>query len=65
MCILFTLCNFIQTNFIIDTIIFVGGLQLLCIGVLGQYIAKINTEVKARPHYIIKESNIENLKKIN
>lgn len=38
-------------------ILTVGGLQLFCTGVLGQYLAKIYTEVKARPSYIIKEQN--------
>ena len=38
-------------------ILTIGGLQLFCTGVLGQYLAKIYTEVKARPHYIIKEQN--------
>ena len=38
-------------------ILTIVGLQLFCTGVLGQYLAKIYTEVKARPHYIIKEQN--------
>lgn len=38
-------------------ILTIGGLQLFCTGVLGQYLSKIYTEVKARPHYIIKEQN--------
>lgn len=36
---------------------FIGGVQLLCIGVLGEYIGKIYTEVKRRPRYFI-EKNI-------
>jgi len=36
-------------------ILFVSGIQLLTIGILGQYFAKIYTEIKQRPHYIIKE----------
>ena len=32
-----------------------GGIQLLCIGVLGGYIGKISSEVKARPRYRIEE----------
>ena len=32
---------------------FMGGIQLLCLGVLGEYIGKIYMETKARPRYII------------
>lgn len=39
-------------------IIFIGGVQLLCLGIIGQYIAKIYMETKNRPHYIIAQSNI-------
>ena len=39
-------------------IIFIGGVQLLCLGIMGQYIAKTYTEVKNRPHYIISDSNL-------
>jgi glycosyltransferase involved in cell wall biosynthesis len=34
-------------------IYFLGGVQLLCIGVVGEYIAKIYMETKRRPRYII------------
>lgn len=40
-------------------IIFIGGIQLFCIGIMGQYIAKTYMETKHRPHYIIAETNIE------
>ena len=36
-------------------ILMVGGIQLLCIGVIGQYLSKLYLEVKDRPIYIVKE----------
>lgn len=39
-------------------IIFIGGIQLFSIGLIGQYIAKIYAEVKHRPHYIVSESDL-------
>ena len=38
-------------------LLFVSGLQLFCLGIIGQYIAKIYAETKHRPHFIISESN--------
>ncbi len=35
----------------------IGGIQLFCMGIMGQYIAKTYLEVKKRPHYIIGETN--------
>lgn len=38
-------------------ILFVGAIQLFCLGVIGQYLAKTYLETKSRPSYIVKESN--------
>lgn len=40
-------------------IVFTAGVQLLCVGILGQYLSKTYLEVKNRPVYIIKEKNTE------
>lgn len=49
---------------LICAIIFVGGIQLFCIGILGQYISKIHLETKNRPHYILSDTNKIGAKRI-
>ncbi len=41
-------------------ITFIGGVQLFCMGIIGQYLAKTYVEVKKRPHYIVAETNKNN-----
>ena len=36
-------------------IYFLGGIQLLCLGIIGEYVAKIYIETKARPRYFIEK----------
>jgi len=43
-----------------SVIIFIGGIQLLCLGVMGQYIGKMYMETKRRPQYIVGRTNIKN-----
>lgn len=43
-------------------IFFVSGIQLFCIGIIGQYLSKVYLEVKNRPIYIIKDTNIKEKK---
>ena len=38
-------------------ILFLGGMQLFCMGILGQYLAKTYLETKKRPIYIVQETN--------
>lgn len=41
-------------------ILLLGGIQLLCIGILGEYLAKVFLETKKRPPYVIRESGGNN-----
>lgn len=43
-------------TFIVISIWFIGGLQMLSIGIVGEYIGKIYNETKARPRYIVSEN---------
>ena len=42
---------------LICLMLLLGGIQLLCIGILGSYLAKTYMETKKRPQYFIKETN--------
>ena len=46
-------------------ITFIGGIQLFCMGIMGQYLSKTYMEVKGRPHYIVRETNCKDVKKNN
>ena len=48
----------------ICVIIFIGGVQICFLGLMGQYIAKTYMETKRRPHYIVAETNGENVPRI-
>jgi glycosyltransferase involved in cell wall biosynthesis len=41
---------------IMASILFLGGIQLMSIGILGQYVGRIYSEVKQRPIYLIRKT---------
>jgi polyisoprenyl-phosphate glycosyltransferase len=57
--------RFISKNYVAGwtslmlSILFLGGIQLISIGIIGEYLARMNNNIKNRPLYIIKQTNIE------
>ena len=43
----------------IISVMFIGGVQLVAIGIIGEYLSRINNDVKNRPLYIIQETDVE------
>jgi dolichol-phosphate mannosyltransferase len=39
-------------------VLFIGGVQLICIGIIGEYISRLSSNVRNRPLYIMNETNI-------
>lgn len=44
---------------LLTSVLFIGGIQLVILGIIGEYIGKIYIQLKNRPIYIVKESSIE------
>lgn len=42
---------------LISVILFLGGVLLLCVGILGEYVARMYSETKRRPGYLVREFN--------
>ena len=42
-------------------IFFVSGLQMLCMGILSQYLRRVFDEIKDRPLYLIHKTNLKDL----
>lgn len=52
---LLAIYSFLRLNMLSATILFVGSIQLIAIGIVGAYIGRIYEEAKARPLYTIKD----------
>lgn len=44
---------------LILSIMFIGGVQLICVGIIGEYISRLGDNVRKRPLYIVRDSNVE------
>ncbi|MBN8701484.1 MAG: glycosyltransferase family 2 protein [Bacteroidetes bacterium] len=56
--------NWLETNqhpssalLLLFAILFIGSIQLICLGIIGEYISRINTNVRNRPLYVVKQRN--------
>ena len=69
LCMIFSLWVFIQYTLgntiqgwssVMISAYFLGAVQLLCVGIIGEYVGKIYREVKKRPRYINELCTLEN-----
>jgi len=52
----YTSHNIVGWTSVVGSVLFLGGIQLICLGIMGEYIGKIYLEVKHRPHYVIEKT---------
>ncbi|NNE30389.1 MAG: glycosyltransferase family 2 protein [Saprospiraceae bacterium] len=43
---------------LILSVLFIGGVQMIAIGIIGEYLSRINTNIRNRPLYIVRDSNL-------
>lgn len=46
---------------IMVSVLFIGGIQMIAIGIIGEYLSRMNSDIRKRPLYIVKDSNLDNL----
>jgi polyisoprenyl-phosphate glycosyltransferase len=49
---------------IMISILFIGGIQLICLGLIGEYLIRMDANIRQRPLYIIHETNVTNPSKL-
>lgn len=40
------------------SILFLGGIQLICVGIIGEYLSRVSDNVRNRPLYVVADSNV-------
>ena len=43
---------------LIISVLFIGGIQMIAIGIIGEYLSRMNNNIRNRPLYIVKDSNL-------
>ncbi|MCB0707673.1 MAG: glycosyltransferase family 2 protein [Saprospiraceae bacterium] len=52
--------NYVQGwSSLMISLLFIGGVQMIAIGIIGEYLSRMNTNVRNRPLYIIRETNVD------